>query len=70
MTHTRTTLNGSERAAKARSLRRKYEAGSTIRALAASSGLSYGLTRVLLLEAKTTLRGRGGRLRGKTGAGA
>ncbi|MBT3164031.1 transcriptional regulator [Streptomyces sp. Vc74B-19] len=59
----RTTLTGRDRVVKARRLRRKYESGATIRSLAAEAGLSYGLTRVLLLEAKTKLRERGGRLR-------
>lgn len=66
--HKRTTLKGRERAAKARRLRRKYDAGATIRSLANETGLSYALTRVLLLEAKTKLRGRGGRLRKRSGA--
>lgn len=64
----RTTLVGRDRVVTARRLRRKYEGGSTIRSLAGEAGLSYGLTRVLLLEAKTKLRGRGGRLRKRSGA--
>lgn len=66
--HKRTTLVGRERVVVARGLRRKYDGGATIRSLAAEAGLSYGLTRVLLLEAKAVLRGRGGRLRKRSGA--
>ncbi|WP_413471666.1 helix-turn-helix domain-containing protein [Streptomyces sp. MB09-02B] len=40
-----------------------YTQGCTIRSVADQIGRSYGGTRVLLLEAGVTLRGRGGRLR-------
>ncbi|EMF31097.1 transcriptional regulator [Streptomyces gancidicus BKS 13-15] len=59
---TRSSLTGRARKEQARELRGRYEAGETIRGLAAAAGSSYGLTRTLLLEAGTTLRGRGGRL--------
>lgn len=58
----RPRLKGEERKAKARDLARKYARGSTIRSLAARSGLSYGTVRTLLIEAKAPLRARGGRL--------
>jgi hypothetical protein len=46
----------------ARSLKREYDLGATIRSLAAERDMSYGTVRKLLKEAKTTLRGRGGRV--------
>ena len=44
-----------------------YGQGATIRSISRALGRSYGGTRVLLLEAGVTLRGRGGGLR-KAGA--
>ncbi|MET9819622.1 helix-turn-helix domain-containing protein [Streptomyces sp. NPDC006355] len=62
----RPRLKGQERADVARSLGREYDAGATIRSLAADRSMSYGTVRQLLMEAKVTLRGRGGRVaRGK-----
>ncbi|GAB2331796.1 helix-turn-helix domain-containing protein [Streptomyces griseoincarnatus] len=58
----RPRIKGAERAAVARSLGQDYNAGSTIRRLAEERGMSYGTVRALLLEAKVTLRGRGGRV--------
>lgn len=46
---------------------RLYDAGATIRSVAAELGRSYGGTHALLLEAGVTLRGRGGGIR-KAGA--
>ncbi|WP_030672249.1 helix-turn-helix domain-containing protein [Streptomyces sp. NRRL B-1347] len=60
-------LSGDRRREKARDLRVTYEAGASIRSLAARSGLAYGTVRKLLLEAGTTLRGRGGNQRDKAG---
>ncbi|WP_200309147.1 helix-turn-helix domain-containing protein [Streptomyces adelaidensis] len=40
-----------------------YAAGLSIRAISRALGRSYGGTRVLLLEAGVTLRGRGGAIR-------
>ncbi|MFJ8852304.1 helix-turn-helix domain-containing protein [Streptomyces sp. NPDC102437] len=54
-------LKGEERTRAARSLAKKYDAGATIRGLAAGRGMSYGTVRKLLLEAKVELRKRGGR---------
>ncbi|MFE4329693.1 helix-turn-helix domain-containing protein [Streptomyces sp. NPDC056831] len=59
----RPRLKGKARAKKGRDLATKYEAGSSIRALAEWADLSYGTTRVLLLEAGVKLRGRGGKRR-------
>lgn len=57
----RPRLRGEERAAMRKTLAKKYDAGASIRELAAGHGLSYGLTRHLLVEAKVTLRRRSGR---------
>ncbi|MGW6416345.1 helix-turn-helix domain-containing protein [Streptomyces sp. NPDC055055] len=59
-TRYRDRLKGDDRTAKARALAEEYVAGASIRALADSADLSYGTARKLLLEAKVTLRGRGG----------
>jgi hypothetical protein len=56
-------MNEEQRLAKGQELRRKYEAGATIRALAEDADLSYWVTRELLLEAGATLRGRGARIK-------
>lgn len=56
----RARLKGEERARTARALAKEYDAGASIRAVASSADLSYGTARMLLLEAKVTLRGRGG----------
>ncbi|MFF5422099.1 helix-turn-helix domain-containing protein [Streptomyces sp. NPDC002409] len=56
----RPTLRGQDRTRTARRLRAKYDAGASIRALVEDEGLSYGTTRKLLMEAGTTMRGRGG----------
>lgn len=50
----------SERLLLAARLKAEYEAGSSIRHLAAAEGMAYGTVRTLLLEVDTTLRGRGG----------
>ncbi|OCB22268.1 transcriptional regulator [Mycobacterium malmoense] len=41
-------------------LRNAYEGGASIRTLVASTGRSYGSIHSMLLQAGTTLRGRGG----------
>jgi hypothetical protein len=58
-------VTGSERDKLATDLRKKYDAGSSIRSLAESSGRSYGFVHRILSESGTTLRGRGGATRGK-----
>lgn len=45
-----------QRATHAARMRRKYEAGSSIRDLAAETGWSYHLVRTLLAEAGTAIR--------------
>lgn len=52
-------LFGPDRPAVAADLRRRYEAGDTIRAVAAAAGISYSAARDLLREAGTTLRPKG-----------
>ena len=58
-------VTGNERDKLASELRKKYDAGQSIRLLAASSGRSYGFVHRILSESGTTLRGRGGATRGK-----
>jgi hypothetical protein len=49
-------------------LRKKYDAGASIRALAESTGRSYGFIHRVLNESGATLRGRGGATRVKKSA--
>nr|WP_308446293.1 helix-turn-helix domain-containing protein [Actinocatenispora rupis] len=53
-----------ERKAMTRELTRRYLAGESLRALAASTGRSYWFVRSLLCEAGVRLRSRGGARRG------
>jgi hypothetical protein len=53
-------VTGQDRDALSESLRRRYEAGESIRALAESTGRSYGFIHRLLIESGASLRGRGG----------
>ena len=46
-------------------LRKKYDTGVSIRALAESSGRSYGFVHRVLKDSGTTLRGRVGATRGE-----
>ncbi|MFZ2529796.1 MAG: helix-turn-helix domain-containing protein [Rhodococcus sp. (in: high G+C Gram-positive bacteria)] len=41
-------------------LKRRYEAGASIRALAQETGRSYGFVHNVLVESHVALRGRGG----------
>lgn len=52
--------HGAERAQERAVLKAAYEAGASIRALAAAHGHSYGYVRDALTETGTRLRGRGG----------
>lgn len=52
--------HGAERAQERADLRAAYEAGASIRALAAAHGHSYGYVHDALTETGTQLRGRGG----------
>jgi hypothetical protein len=61
-------VTGSERDRLASDLRRKYDDGESIRALAAATGRSYGFVHRILSESGAPLRGRGGATRGRTSA--
>lgn len=58
-------VTGAERDKLAVDLKKKYEAGTSIRTLAESTGRSYGFIHRVLSESGVTLRGRGGATRGK-----
>ena len=58
-------ITGTARNKLAADLKRKYEKGQSIRALAESTGRSYGFVHRLLVDSGVTLRGRGGATRGK-----
>jgi hypothetical protein len=57
-------VTGGERDRLAADLRRKYDGGESIRALAQSTGRSYGFVHRILSESGASLRGRGGATRG------
>jgi hypothetical protein len=59
-------LKGEARTAALAQAKELYEQGCTIRSVARQMGRSYGGTRLLLVEGRVALRGRGGRIR-KTG---
>jgi hypothetical protein len=58
-------ITGGERNRLAADLKRRYGSGSSIRALAAETGRSYGFVHRILSESGVALRGRGGATRGK-----
>jgi len=58
-------ITGTERDKLAGDLKRKYDSGQSIRALASSTGRSYGFIHRILSESGAGLRGRGGATRGK-----
>jgi hypothetical protein len=58
-------VTGGDRDKLAADLRKKYEAGQSIRVLAEGSGRSYGFVHRILSESGATLRGRGGATRRK-----
>jgi hypothetical protein len=60
-------ITGTARDKLAADLRKKYDSGQSIRALAESSGRSYGFVHRILTESGTSLRGRGGATRRKKG---
>lgn len=61
-------ITGTQRDKLATDLKKKYEKGASIRALAEQTGRSYGFVHRMLSEADVTLRGRGGATRGKKAA--
>jgi hypothetical protein len=58
-------VTGGDRTSLSDQLRKKYEGGSSIRALAEETGRSYGFVHRILTESGATLRGRGGATRKK-----
>ena len=58
-------VTGDDRDTLSGQLRRKYEGGASIRALAEEHGRSYGFVHRILSEAGANLRGRGGATRKK-----
>jgi hypothetical protein len=58
-------VTGPDRDKLAAELKKKYDSGQSIRALAESTGRSYGFVHRILTESGATLRGRGGATRGK-----
>lgn len=58
-------VTGGERDRLAADLKRKYDGGDSIRALASSTGRSYGFVHRMLSESGVSLRGRGGATRRK-----
>jgi predicted transcriptional regulator len=60
-----TRITGDAREQLAADLRKKYDAGESIRALAEASGRSYGFVHRILTESGVSLRGRGGATRTK-----
>ncbi|GGT27466.1 MAG: transcriptional regulator [Nonomuraea sp.] len=61
-----TRVTGADREKLAGDLKKRYAQGESIRALAASTGRSYGFIHRILSESGVTLRGRGGATRGKS----
>ncbi len=59
-------ITGDDRNSLAGDLRKRYDAGESIRLLAASTGRSYGFVHRLLSESGATLRSRGGANRSAT----
>ena len=58
-------VTGGDRESLSGHLKKKYEGGSSIRALAEEHGRSYGFVHRILSESGATLRGRGGATRRK-----
>ena len=59
-------ITGSLRDKLATELKKKYEKGASIRALAEQTGRSYGFVHRVLSETGVALRGRGGATRSAT----
>ncbi len=62
-------ITGAERDTVEQDLRKQYEAGASIRALADQTGRSYGFVHGVLVDAGTAMRRRGGSRR-KTSKGS
>jgi hypothetical protein len=63
-----TRVTGADRAKLAADLKKRYDLGESIRALAADTGRSYGFVHRILTENGVSLRGRGGATRGRAKA--
>ena len=63
-----TRVTGSDRNKLAADLKKRYDSGESIRALAATTGRSYGFVHRILTENGVSLRGRGGATRGRAKA--
>ncbi|MGW6145148.1 helix-turn-helix domain-containing protein [Streptomyces sp. NPDC055140] len=63
-----TRITGEARDKIANELKKAYEGGASIRALAQDTGRSYGFVHRILTEAGVTLRGRGGATRSQPSA--
>jgi hypothetical protein len=63
-----TRVTGADRAKLAADLKKRYDSGDSIRALAATTGRSYGFVHRILTENGVSLRGRGGATRGRAKA--
>ncbi len=61
-----TRVTGADRTKLASDLKKRYDAGESIRSLAAATGRSYGFVHRILSETGVALRGRGGATRGKS----
>lgn len=59
-------VTGGDRDRLASDLKKRYDSGESIRALASDSGRSYGFVHRILSESGTALRGRGGATRKKS----
>ena len=60
-----TRVTGPDRSKLATDLKKRYDGGESIRALAIATGRSYGFIHRILTETGVSLRGRGGATRGK-----
>jgi Helix-turn-helix domain len=58
-----TRVTGADRSKLATDLKKRYDGGESIRALANATGRSYGFIHRILTETGVTLRGRGGATR-------
>src|SRR6202023_3539363 len=58
-----TRVTGADRTKLAADLKKRYNAGESIRSLAGSTGRSYGFVHRILTETGVSLRGRGGATR-------
>jgi hypothetical protein len=65
-----TRVTGAERNKLATDLKKRYDSGESIRALANATGRSYGFIHRILTETGVALRGRGGATRGKAVTGS